>query len=176
MGYMIMPCLGLKLAANLEKTFMLDKTEPDHIFLLTVRLTEFVFNSVYLLALSLLSWLGLRAAARSTRSQLEQSPDAYHFTPRVTGHSPGRGELTGLLWWQRLASESGLVDRLWHATWLPYQEMGWKRGRANQDLHFVQSQTRRSAGTVRGVYVTLYLGGHEFKPHAGCGDYWKQIN
>lgn len=42
MGCMIMPCLGLKLAANLEKTFMLDKTEPDRIFLLMVRLMEFV--------------------------------------------------------------------------------------------------------------------------------------
>lgn len=32
MAYMITPCLGLKLAANLERTFMLDKMEPDHIF------------------------------------------------------------------------------------------------------------------------------------------------
>lgn len=40
MGYMIMPCLGLKLAANLEKTFTLDKMEPDRIFLLMVRLLE----------------------------------------------------------------------------------------------------------------------------------------
>lgn len=42
MGYMIMPCLGLKPAANLEKTFMLDKMEPDRIFLLMVRLKESV--------------------------------------------------------------------------------------------------------------------------------------
>lgn len=40
MGYMIMPCLGLKLAANLEKTSTLDKMEPDRIFLLMVRLLE----------------------------------------------------------------------------------------------------------------------------------------
>lgn len=32
MGCMIMPCLGLKPGANLQKTFMLDKMEPDHIF------------------------------------------------------------------------------------------------------------------------------------------------
>lgn len=51
MGYMITPCLGLKLEANLEKTFMLDKMEPDRIFLLTVRLLDSVFICVYLIAL-----------------------------------------------------------------------------------------------------------------------------
>lgn len=48
MGYMIMPCLGLKPAANLEKTFMLDKMEPDRIFLLMVRLKESVCITVIL--------------------------------------------------------------------------------------------------------------------------------
>lgn len=37
MGSTIMPCFGLKPAANLEKTFMLGKMEPDRIFLLMVR-------------------------------------------------------------------------------------------------------------------------------------------
>lgn len=66
---MIMPCLDLKLAANLEKTFMLDKMEPDHIFLLMVRLMESAFISVYLLALSLWYWLGVGAATQSTHAQ-----------------------------------------------------------------------------------------------------------
>lgn len=57
MDYMITPCLGLKLEANLEKTFMLDKMEPDRIFLLTVRLLDSVFICVYLIALSLCYWL-----------------------------------------------------------------------------------------------------------------------
>lgn len=34
---MIMQCSGLSLAANLEKTFMLDKMGQEHIFLLKVR-------------------------------------------------------------------------------------------------------------------------------------------
>lgn len=47
MAYMITPCLGLKLAANLERTFMLDKMEPDHIFSLMVSKT--LMASVFIL-------------------------------------------------------------------------------------------------------------------------------
>ena len=39
MDCMIMQCSGLNLAANLEKTFMLDKMGQDRIFLLKVRHT-----------------------------------------------------------------------------------------------------------------------------------------
>lgn len=40
MGCTITPCLGLKLEANLEKTSMFDKMEPDRIFLLMVGLLD----------------------------------------------------------------------------------------------------------------------------------------
>lgn len=57
MGYMITPCLGLKLEANLEKTFMLDKMEPDRIFLLTVRLLDCLYLCL-LDCFILCYWLG----------------------------------------------------------------------------------------------------------------------
>lgn len=68
MGYMITPCLGLKLEANLVKTFMLDKMEPERIFLLTVRLLDFVFICAYLIALSLCYWLGWGYVLSSTHA------------------------------------------------------------------------------------------------------------
>lgn len=47
---MIMQCSGLNLAANLEKTSMLDKMGQEHIFLLKVRhIVEcFLFSESYL--------------------------------------------------------------------------------------------------------------------------------
>lgn len=49
MDCMIMQCSGLNLAANLEKTFMLDKMGQDRIFLLKVRRTVECFLPVNLM-------------------------------------------------------------------------------------------------------------------------------
>lgn len=82
MGCMIMPCLGLELAANLEKTSMLDKMEPDHIFLLMVRLMKFAFISIYLHALSLWSWLGWAQQRRAHMHRvLAGSISSTHHSP-----------------------------------------------------------------------------------------------
>lgn len=58
MGFMIMPCLGLKPAANWQKTFMLDKMEPDHIFSPMVRLLESVFISDCIVTVVPIGWVG----------------------------------------------------------------------------------------------------------------------
>lgn len=79
MGCMIMPCLGLKPGANLQKIFMLDKMEPDHIFSLMVRLLGLVMISVSLITLSLWYCLGLGATGLHTQVH----------SPMVNEHTSG---------------------------------------------------------------------------------------
>lgn len=65
---------------------MLDKMEPDHIFLLTVRLLDSVFICVYLIALSLCYWLGWGwLYLAHMPSSLTRAP---YLEPRMTQTQP----------------------------------------------------------------------------------------
>lgn len=96
MDYTIMPCLGLKPAANLEKTFMLDKMEPDRIFLLMVRLKESVF--IYLFyhynTGGSQGWQYLAHKTLGINSDICHLPSTWDDIDTAPGH----GKLTNLFW------------------------------------------------------------------------------
>ena len=127
MGCMIMPCLGLKPAANLQKTFMLDKMEPDRIFSLMVRLLNSVLTAVSLIALSLwyqLEWGWLYPAHK------HKVPEQARSCAPLT--SPGC-ELTSHLWWWCPVSEP---DQWTGSDALPCgwrQELCWKGGESKPE-------------------------------------------
>lgn len=128
MGCMITPCLGLKPGANLQKTFMLDKTEPDHIFSLMVRLLESVLHCPCGPA-----WVGATG--------LHTQPHGPEPNPH-THHSPHQ------LWAHRLSSEGvQLVNRVSGNALLCHVDEArscvGKPGRANQNLHFVPSESEQ---------------------------------
>lgn len=135
MGCMIMPCLGLKPGANLQKTFMLDKMEPDHIFSRMVRLLESVMMSVSLIALFLWYCVGGGDWTPYTGARPWAKTIHTHHLPRQ-------------LWAHRLSSEGvQLVNRVSGNALQRHVEEArscvGKAGRANQNLHFVPSESKR---------------------------------